>query len=348
MQEYGVSMPIRFLPDEHSLSEIKNTMDTLGDIKLFDDDEQMKNFKSAMNSFAADKATLEKLTSVLSDYKEVMNLGDKDDEYTKKLTSMINDVIGKNKVLKEQFGDGAKEFSDVLIGNLQTKFIVSLGNLSKKFLESIGQVFTNAWNELNNMLQSSLLTNPVTRNNAFSYGMTASESYGFEQAKSMFNISSEEDLWYMNDQQTQKFQEVMMKYATKYDELADQGFFEQMLDFQVERQEFELDMQMEIIGFFMDNKDTIKQFMKLGISTMEFIVDALGWLMDFFGSGKSSESSRSSNIESILNSYTQSTTSNSIKVENTNNFNGTTDSQKQAYLDMLSAQVVEAKRVFGG
>ena len=153
----------------------------------------------------------------------------------------------------------------------------------------------------------------------------------------------------MNDTQKSKFQEIMTKYSEKYEQLYDSGFFDKYLQFQIEMEEFKLDMQMEIIEFFMENKNTIKKFMELSMSAMEFIVNALGWLMDFFGgSEQTSDEEKLANINDIIGSYTSNNGVINQTFSNNNTFNGTTDSQKQAYLDMLNAQMVEAKKGLGG
>ena len=78
-------------------------------------------------------------------------------------------------------------------------------------------------------------------------------------------------------------------------------------------------------------------------------MNALGWLMDFFGGNEqTSDEEKLANINDIIGSYTSNNSVVNQTFSNNNTFNGTTDSQKQAYLDMLNAQMVEAKKGLGG
>lgn len=354
MDEFHLDMGVRFTPDENSVKEIDKLFDSFRKIKVFGGDEGIAKMREQFDDYNTRRSSLQQAQSMLDQYRAVQGKGDKfEDATTRELMKYMRELIGSNKSLKEEFGQNFKtefdESTEVMIGNLKSQFLNKLSSLAQSFLSSIGNLFKDAWSELGTMLQSSLLTNSNTRENAFNYGFSASESYGFDKAKQMLNIQTEEDLWYMNDTQKSKFQEIMTKYSEKYEQLYDSGFFDKYLQFQIEMEEFKLDMQMEIIEFFMENKNTIKKFMELSMSAMEFIVNALGWLMDFFGGNEqTSDEEKLANINDIIGSYTSNNAVVNQTFSNNNTFNGTTDSQKQAYLDMLNAQMVEAKKGLGG
>lgn len=354
MDEFHLDMGVRFTPDENSVKEIDKLFDSFRKIKVFGGDENIAKMREQFDDYNTRRSSLQQAQSMLDQYRTVQGKGDKfEDATTRELMKYMQELIDSNESLKEEFGQNFKtefdESTEVMIGNLKSQFLNKLSSLAQSFLSSIGNLFKDAWSELGTMLQSSLLTNANTRENAFNYGFSASESYGFDKAKQMLGIQSEEDLWYMNDTQKSKFQEIMTKYSEKYEQLYDSGFFDKYLQFQIEMEEFKLDMQMEIIEFFMENKNTIKKFMELSMSAMEFIVNALGWLMDFFGgSEQTSDEEKLANINDIIGSYTSNNGVVNQTFSNNNTFNGTTDSQKQAYLDMLNAQMVEAKKGLGG
>lgn len=354
MDEFHVDMGVRFKPDENSIKEIDKLFDDFRKINVFGGDEQISKMRQQFDDFQSRRSSLTQAQSMLDQYRQAQGKGsDYNDATTKELMQYMQELIGSNKALAEEFGENFKtEFeqsTEVMIGNLKSQFLNKLSNLAQSFLSSIGNLFKDAWNELGNMVQSSLLSNANTRENVFNYGFSASESYGFDKAKQMLGIQSEEDLWYMNDTQKRKFQEIMMKYSEKYEQLYDSGFFDKYLEFQIEMEEFKLDMQMEIIEFFMENKNTIKKFLELMMDGMEFLVDALDWLMDFFGGvEQSSDEEKLANINDIITGYTQNNTQITQSFNGNYTFNGTTDSQKQAYLDMLNAQMVEAKKGLGG
>lgn len=354
MDEFKLDMGVRFTPDESSIKEIDKLFDSFRKIKVFGGDEGIEKMRSQFDDYNIRRSSLQQAQQMLSDYRAVKGKGaDYNDTTTTQLIEYMKELTASNEQLAEEFGTNVKTdletSSEVMVGNLKAQFLNKLSGLAQSFLSSIGNLFKEAWGELDTMLQSSLLSNANTRENAFSYGFSASESYGFDKAKQMLGIQSEEDLMYMTDTQKSKFEEVMTKYSEKYDALYDSGFFDKYLDFQIEMEEFKLDMQMEIIEFFMENKGTIKKFMELSMSAMEFIVEALGWLMDFFGgSEQTTDEDKLSNINDIIGGYTSNSTNISQNFNNNNTFNGGTDSQRSAYLDMLNAQMVEAKKGLGG
>lgn len=353
MDEFHLDMGVRFTPDESSIKEIDKVFDSFKKINVFGGDEQLSKMREQFDAYNTKRASLEQAQSMLTQYRAMKGKGDTySDATTKQLMEYMKALTESNESLADEFGIKVKDdfalSTEVMIGQLKANFLNKISGVAQSFLTGIANVFKNAWSELDTMLNSSLLSNANTRENVFAYGFSASESYGFDKAKQMLGIQSEEDLWYMNDTQKTKFQEIMTKYSEKYEKLYDSGFFDKYLEYQIEMEEFRLDVQMEIVKFFMENKNTIKQFMELAMEGMEFIVEALGWLMDFFGgSEKSSEETKTANINDIISGYSSNSNVNQT-FNNNNTFNGATDSQKTAYLDMLNAQMLEAKKSLGG
>lgn len=141
--------------------------------------------------------------------------------------------------------------------------------------DSFANLMKDVLDEMETIMQSSLLTSSKTRGNAFKYGMSGAESYGFETAKDLLDIS-DEDLMYMNPQQSELFRKAMKKYADKYTQLYESGFYQQMLEFQVERQAFQKDIELEFIRILMENKETIMSAMRGILVIMEKIIQIAG------------------------------------------------------------------------
>lgn len=354
MDEYYMDMKVRFQPDESSIQELDKLFKAFNDIKIFGNDENLNNIRKQFDDFAIRTSSLLQAEKMLNQYRATLGKGnDYEDNVTKQLIEYMRQLIGDNEELINKFGkyidkkdettNDKSSDTQVMIGNLKTMVLQGLSNIAKSFLSNLANTFTDAWVELDNMLNSLLLTNSTTRENAFTYGFSAAESYGFETAKQMLGIQSEEDLWYMNSDQQEHFVDIMTKYSEKYSQLYDSGFFDKYLDFQIEMQEFKLDMQMEVIEFFMDNKDTIKKFLEFGMSAMEYIIKFVDWIMG--NQGPTEHEDRIANVNEYLQSYVSSTHQTvNQSFSNTNSFYGTTDSQREAYLNMLSAQMIEAKR----
>lgn len=347
--EYHIDMGIRFKPDDASVKELDKLFDNYKEINVFGDEKQFEQMRKLFSDFEERKNSILEANKMLAKYRSVVGQGDNyTDATTRSLEKYMDELADGNKELEQLF-DKEDESRHVFIGNMKTIFTVKLVSLAQSFLQSLANVFKEAWKEMGDMVDQSFLTNSTTRSNAFTYGFSAAESYGFEQAKAMLGINSEEDLWYMNDYQKSKFQEIMTKYAERYQKLYDSGFFEQYLDFQIEMQEFQQDMKMEIIEFFMDNKDTIKTFMELGIDAMEFVIESLGTIVKLLDTDGTSDQERLDNIESIISSYqNDNRVTNNVNVNTNANFSGTTDSQKDYYMNMMNAASMEAKRYFGG
>ena len=216
---------------------------------------------------------------------------------------------------KEMFGiqdrsqgeDRAKELGKSINNAFTsgTKFLQKSLGLSWISLKTI---LDDSLKELNNMLQSSLLTNATTRKNVFTYGMSGAESYGFEKAKGLLGIQSDSDLMYMNAQQSQLFQESMKKYADKYSELYDKGYFEEMLEFQVEMDMFRQDVQLALIRMFLDNKETIIS----GFNALMVIAQKVTSILDWIGGRQSATASE------VLNNYSTK----NVSVDTTFNITG--------------------------
>lgn len=204
-----------------------------------------------------------------------------------------------------------------------TKAGDALGSGIKKVgawaLDKFEELLSSALDEMDNLLKYSLMTDSSVRDTKFTYGFSSAQAYGFDKALNMLGIS-EDDLMYMNPQQSQKFSEAFTKYTEKYNQLADSGFFEKQLEYQIEMNEFKEDMKLEVVGFLMDNKELIKSVLTFSMQFMEVGLKAFGWLIDTFsGSGSIGRA----DAGSILNNYSTRTT-----VNQTNNFNGVGSADK--------------------
>ena len=369
MDEYTLDMDIKFNPDKTSIDALDKIAENFKQsFKLTNED--FESLRNVFNEFEQKRQSIIEAGKMLQTYRTAKDLpADEDDEYTSQLQEYIRTLSENNEALKElaskyseqsdeeqeddSSDDSTKDLQkkfDNFVGKLKRQVVDKLSSIANSFISGIANVFNDAWAELGNIVDQSFLTNNTYRTNAFSYGMSASESYGFEQAKSMLGVTSEEDLWYMNEYQQEKFRDIMTKYAERYESLYDSGFFEDYLDYQIEMREFQQDVQLEIVEFFMDNKDTIKEFMNVGIESMQYIVDALAWIMDAINpNDATSNEEKIDNVNSILEQYVSnnsSVTNNTVNMDGTYTFNGTTDSQKSYYVDMLKSSMVEAKKAF--
>lgn len=129
------------------------------------------------------------------------------------------------------------------------------------------------------------------------------------------------------------------------EELADSGFFEQYREFQYEMEELKQDLMMGVIHFFMENKDTIKQGLQMILKVGEFIISSLGWIVKFFGGGRTeNESYTTSRTSDIITNYGGTKNNNTnVKIDNT--FNNVAREDQQWLADagsMTYEQIVTA------
>lgn len=250
----------------------------------------------------------------------------------------LHEVFDKN---KNNFVDAAK-----------ATFGVSNASIWMAAMGKLKEILFDALDEFNNIVDSSYLTNATTRQNLFTYGLNASQSYGFEKAKSMLGVD-EESMIYMNDFQRSKFIDIMQKYTEKYNELYDKGFFDKYLEAQIAIEEFQLDFKLELVQFFANNKDTIMLVLDGLIEFMEFVTNALSviakpgeWLSE--GLSALFGDSSTQNVERYQNNNSTNYKTNNVNMNYYNTFNGETASQRDSYLNMLNASAQEAILAMGG
>lgn len=227
--------------------------------------------------------------------------------------------------------------------DLKKTVTLSFRNASQEVAKNIGNAitsaFTNAWKELSNILNFSQLSSSKTRELAFGYGFGPGEAYAWEKALGAVGLKNEEDLFYANQQELAQFREAFEKYSNKYDELYDSGFFETMQEYQFEMADFKNEMQLEIVEFFMNNKELIKSGMKAVMTMAEVLLEMFGWLVRAFGNTNEALST-----SDVISQYSEvKNNSNSVSVNN--NFNGVGKSDEQWLSDMgqlTYAQVIEA------
>lgn len=238
--------------------------------------------------------------------------------------------------------DSLEEFKEGINKSLTLSLRDGIKSLKADFAAIFTDAFRNAITEMQNMLEYSQLSSAQTREMAFGYGLSSAEAYGFEKALKAVGLSSEEDLFYANTQELKQFREAFEKYSTQYSELYDSGFFEQMQEYQFEMADFKNEMSLEVVKFFMENKDTIKAGMKAIMSISEVILKIFGFLTSGYGASLDTMST-----SDILNQYSEVKNS-STNVNINNNFNGVSKNDESWLADMGNATYSQIIKALGG
>lgn len=262
-------------------------------------------------------------------------------EFVKKIKIKINADTAS---VKQASADLKKTFEEDLDFKLDGKEIYkniknALNEGTDKFTSVIKKLFSDAWKELGNILKYSQLTDTSVREMKLGYGLSDSQAYGYSKALEVTGISSLEDLMYANEQQRSLFEQAFEKYSDRYSDLYDSGFFSTLQEYQVEMNEFKEDLKLQVVEFFVDNKDVIKGGMIALMKLSEITLDILNKIGSLFGSSKSSSLAMSS--DSVRN-Y-QSTKSTNISIDNTYNGVGREDRSWLANAgSMTYAQIINA------
>lgn len=262
---------------------------------------------------------------------------------------IINEILTEiNEVIQEE---NDKEQAEIDFEDFKSKATDlvknTLTNAFNSFVSNVKDAFSDAWEELDNILAYSKLSDSNTRELAFTYGFNSSEAYGYDKSMDILGLESFEDLMYMTAQEQEQFNELFKNYSSRYADLYDSGFFTDLQDYNVEMANFQEEMQLELVQFFMDNKDTIQTTMKAMIDLSSYAIKVLGWFVDNWGGGTAiSDSAKSAATSDIVNQYSSSnssTTNTNVNVDNTFNNVASSDQSWLANAGQLTyEQVIKA------
>lgn len=327
MNEFVKSLRIKFSEDKNSYDKLKKSLNEISDIKIFD----KQDFKHVKDLEANIKLLKNDIAKLSDEYEKFADLND---ESAKKYAEYIETLLDHRKAMLSSLGVDIDKtrfrYDDSLdMASMSKGKGISAGGIALTALKAIGlaflaglkSVFTDAIDDMKDALEFSQLSNSQTRELMFSYGLNNAQAYGLTQAQQLVGVESFEDMMYMNAQEREQFIEAFQKYTEKYDALYESGFFEDMQDFQYEMKDFKLEMQHDVMKFFVENKDLIKSGMKAIIQIAEWILKFFGSIVDAFSSAGRSDSERSAAVSDIISNYTNTTTTNNNSTTNNNTFN---------------------------
>lgn len=337
---YSKTFSINIEVDKSSLEIFqKDINNTLKSIQSDSKDSTFKAFSgNATKEYTEIQSNLKKLESLKLKISKISLLGD-----TKENREMYNAMLKAKKDLEASIGSsssGSIATHDanrkLMFSEIKTKAIEVIKAIGVKLSDTIKSVVTDAFSSITDMasynLSSSLTINSAARQQALKYGLSDSENYAFSRVKSEMGISSDEDLFYMNEAQQERFAERMGYYSNKYDELQQSGLGQSIQEFQIEFSEFKEEMTMGVAKFFVDNKETIKSVLQGAMKAFEAIITAVGWLSKFFGNSTSSstteQASTANEILKNVSSIVNKTNNNNVNMSPSYNFYGNENASK--------------------
>ena len=268
-------------------------------------------------------------------------ISDETKAYFKELSGKLGQTLGgfSQKFASSQSRIGSDirnvsgDLSKVLTG-FSGGLEAGLANVGIMVLDKLKDVLVGAIEELDTLLNFSRLSQSDTRSLMLGYGFSSSEAYGFSKAMGALGFESDEDLMYASPEEMNMFRNAFTKYTEKYSELYDKGFFDSMLKYQVERNEFEEDIKLEVTQFLVNNKDLIKAGME---AILELTRAVLNIMSVFSGNVKGTDVKSSAlvaNSSSIINQYRTGTV-----VNMSNTFNNMTEAEKNFYQESTGSLV---------
>lgn len=332
MDSFTLKETISFDYDKDSLKRVEEQASKIG--------ESMKLDKETLDKLKDEF----KLSEQISQLKQVLKRFEGvEGEATESLVNQINEQIEKLEQLrspkKEEDEKESSWISDSLSG-LKDSLITELKSLGTKFLNSLKNIFIGGIDELKKMVDYSKLTNSSIRDLKFTYGFSSAEAYAFDKAKEIQGIQSDEDLYYMDEGQRERFREDIIKYTEKYNQLYDSGTFEKIQEYSFEMKEFEEDLKLKVVEWIMNHKDVIRKGMDAIMKLTDFTLSALSSIARTLGAEKSQDEVLA-NTESIISNYTNSK---NITFNNVNTYNGANDSGKSLFEKSFTSNIKQVEQ----
>lgn len=314
--------------DKTSKDDIRNQAEQIAsDVsKVFENVDFASSFKNSFSDIQArmteQKSIFDSLTGRKSRIQEALKFAKTPEERRnlRNASKAIDKELKQNEVFQKERSKNIKEG----LKEIGSKALEILSNIAKNIIEKMDEMA-----QYN--VSGSIFGTSEAREKMLQYGTSEAETYGLSKTMSTLNLKSEEDLWYMNPNQREKFAQLIGRYTSKYQELANKDFFKSYEEFKLEFQLFKEELYYDLISVIVDNKDTIMSFLKLGVEAMKGIINFLGKIGEATGM-----SSRS--VGDIISSYsnTKSNTSQTYSFNNTFNMNDTSAQSAQ----MFSANIM--------
>ena len=280
-----------------------------------------KAAKSAFGKMTTEQSYLKYLKQSKADLKAVLPFAsDEEKKEIEKALNQITEGIKDSEANKIEKLEKMKEN----VKNTLNSFGGWIKRQVKDFFMDVLKAIPETLNEMSTYnVGSSIFGTSTGRETMLQWGLSEGQAYAFDKTKEILGISSEEDLWYMNANQREKFAELIGRYNAKYDELAQKDLLKSYEEFKLEFMLLKEDLTYDLIQIIVDNKDTIKWFLETGVQVFK-------GLMNFLGLVTGTKSYTTSDLMTTYNSSNVSN-SKSYNLNNTFNISGSSAQQAQQY-----------------
>ena len=256
-------------------------------------------------------------------------LGAKESIETKNKKAELVDSVFKSssQIFKKFTSDMSKAFD--LFGLKFSSLISDIGADIKAKLSPTGIASYD--------VSTSIFSNASARNMQMQYGISGGNAYALNKTMGMLNMTSMEDVMYMNATQKQVFQQLMEKQNAWYDQMQSSGMLQSIQMAQLDFAMLKEELSNKFLIWIGEHKDTILKVMEGTFKVMTWIFDKISYIIDLFGG--SSDNTYKSTYFSDIGTGTTSTTNNTFNVNQTNNASAILNGEHQLS-DTLSANNV--------
>lgn len=363
MKEYVKTLKFDIKIDDSKMTDIKRKVESLKVNDLFSDKEHA-SLKKIQEAYRQMQIHLEKIATIKASIAELSELDTNEaKELTKQLEAQLETLTSTESAKSAKsdnagFGSIKQDFKSEIRnmfgsqGTVGKSMAQGVKKITDKFVDGFEAMMKAAKAMFEEMasydLGNSLFSNSSARAQALQYGLSNDQNYALTRAMNALNMKSEEDLMYMNAAQREKFAELMGIYSARYNKLENEAFFQEYQEFQLEFKLFKEEMQIDLISFFMENKEMIKSAMKMGISFMKGALEFFDFMFKLFG-GTRTDYERTSMTSDIVSNYTSANTASqttSVQIDNT--FNSVSNNDRQSLLNAGELTYQQVIKALGG
>lgn len=328
--------------------------------KLTKEIEVMELFGNDAEALEEAKTKLEELKQIESEFEGQHKTAEEKAEDEKDAEESREKTIGEGfqSGFKSAFGfDQSPEDMGKTIGsNVASKIQSSIKGVFDKFTKALKNIWDDAIKDLTKIAEyssSSSKFNEDVADMKEMYGLSDEQAYATTQALKAAGLDSVEDYfdnqYRLSEEQNETLLENYEVALKQYNAAEETALAYQ--EFQKEYSLFKEELELELINFFMENEELIKNALTAAVKVLEVLISLVGWVTS--SSSERTDSARKQATADILGTTTStsyqvanstSTTSNNIKIDNT--FNGISSDAQSQISTASDAQMKQLMNIF--
>lgn len=317
---------------------IKSNIDTSSFSEAYSELDKLKN-EANDNIIEESKKTLSAIDAGIEEYSKLTTLlKNLESRGIKKDSDIYKDISNKAEDWREALfnstgneaylSSSQKEGKDAytgLINGIKQKIYRGIEEIGRNIKDKIESLYDNAISLIDKASRysdSSKLYNSDITSLKWNYGLNSSQAYAYSKANSITGVGGMEDLWKLTSEQREFYSQMFDRYLNQYESWQENGFLQDFQNFQIEWSLFKENLEVEVVEFFMNNKDNIKslltslmQFLESSLPILNGILQIITSLTNWFFS-KSSLSPSSTDVISQWTNSNINNTQQHVNVEN--------------------------------